>query len=333
MKYARQIMQYKCRHDLGWNGEGNLGDCVQNLAVRNIYAKANIADADLHKVNRDEIPTYDGPECKLVMQGWFGDYVGTFPLPWTDKIHPIFIGFHLNKSNNTRERFLHEEIHLRMKEYQPIGCRDRNTRDFLRSHGLDAYFSGCMTLTFDRRATEPRNGKIFIVDLRPGLKKRLPNRILKQADFSITHQYFWDKYPITKSAADKFEADAEKVLARYKNEAKLVITSRIHVAMPCVAMGIPVVFITDAPNDERFDVLRGILPVYTKHDIRFINWNPGAVDNTEMKNAIINNAIAQITGKNTHDARQKLEQVTENMQPIEFLPWYVKAFRRIFNKK
>lgn len=331
--YARMNMQYKCLQELGWDGEGNLGDCIQNLAVRNLYSKINIFDSDLIKVNRDDIPTYSGPECSLVMQAWYGDYMGTFPLPWTDKICPIFLGFHLNKVNNTRERFIKENIHEKMKPFMPIGCRDRNTRDFLLNLGVDAYFSGCMTLTFDTRTKQPEKGKIFMVDLRPRIKKYIPKKILKQVDEYITHQYFWDKYPITSAGANKFEKDAEKILNRYKNEAKLIITSRIHVAMPCVAMGIPVVFITEAPNDERFDVLRGILPIYTKRDIRYINWMPCPVDITELKQAIINNAIAQITGKNTAEARQNLTNITENMRPIQFLPWYVKLFRKLFNKK
>jgi len=35
---------------------------------------------------------------------------------------------------------------------------------------------------------------------------------------------------------------SEEILSYYKDNAKLMITSRFHCAMPCIAMGIPVIF-------------------------------------------------------------------------------------------
>lgn len=332
VNFARLIMQYRCLRNVGWTGEGNLGDCIQNLAVRGIYARTGILDSDLIKVNRDDINTYDGKKCALVMQGWYGDYMGTFPLPWSDKISPIFIGFHLNKCNGTRERFVREGIHEKMKHFAPIGCRDRNTRDFLRGLGVDAYFSGCMTLTFEKRDKEPENGKIFIVDVRPSILKKLPRKILNQADKTVTHIYYFDQDVIDENTAEQFERDAENVLNKYRTEAKLVITSRIHVAMPCVAMGIPVIFITKNPADERFDVLRGILPVYSKHDIRYINWHPQAANIDELKQKIIQNAVAQITGDKSKQTIQELERITENLKPIEYKPLLIRKIHNLIRK-
>lgn len=76
----------------------------------------------------------------------------------------------------------------------------------------------------------------------------------------------------------EFEQYARHILERYRLEAKLVITSKIHVAMPCVAMGIPVVFITDEPNNIRFDVIQGILPIYSYKDMNYVNWSPEPVN-------------------------------------------------------
>lgn len=328
--FARMYIKYTYKTEQDFFNLGNLGDCVQNIAVENLYKKLGIAPNDLLHVNRDELPDYNGTKCKLVMQSWFGYTNKTFPLPWSKKIEPIFIGFHISSGNHGREHFITNNVHTAMAEFQPIGCRDRNSRDFLKSFGLDAYFSGCMTLTFDKRESEPSDGKIFIVDVNRKSLNKIPNRIKRCADFSITHLYKFDKYPITENDAQTFEDTAREILNRYKNEAKLVITSRIHVAMPCVAMGIPVIFITDRPYDERFDVLRGILPIYSYRDIYWINWNPTAPDITILKSAIIDNAIAQITGKNQIEQRKKLETITEALKPIEFLPKPIKLFRKIF---
>ena len=332
IRYARIVNQYKYEmqkrpNDGLWPRDGNLGDCIQSLAVENIYKKAGVATEELLFVNRDDINKYDGEKCRLAMQSWFGDYANIFALPWTEKITPIFIGFHLNAMNHTRERFFHEEIHKKMKPYEPIGCRDRSTRDFLQALGVNAYFSACMTLTFDERNETPKDGKTFIVDLDKKVAKKMPKHILKKADHSITHFYYWNEYPVSEKGAKEFEDHARQTLERYKNEASLIITSKIHVAMPSIAMGIPVIFITDNLDNERFDVLKGILPLYTYKDIKRVNWNPKKADISELKKAITENAIAQISGINVAESANKLNSVTNNLKCVNFLPKHLRFIR------
>ena len=331
MHFAR--MKYKYLYDMQkyptdwdrWPRDGNIGDCIQNLAVENLYRELGISDETLLKINRDEIPFYNGDKCILPMQAWFGNYAGTFPLPWSSQIEPVFIGFHLNKGWQTRERFLREKIQERMEPFQPIGCRDRNTRDFLISLGLDAYFSGCMTLTFPKRESNPENGKIFVVDITDTTKNILPEHIKQQADYSITHFYYYNQYPVTEEGALLFENQARKILARYKNEAKLVITSKIHCAMPCIAMGIPVIFIHEENNvNERFDVLKGIVPLYSPYEPYEIDWNPAAVNIDDLKIAIKENAFFRISkaaekfglplNKTYNSSDEK--QIRDNMETI-----------------
>jgi hypothetical protein len=293
---------------------GNIGDAIQNLAIENIYRKmGGVKVTDLLLVNRDEINVYDGLPCKLTMQGWFGYCASAFPLPWSDKIEPVFIGFHLSSINDTREKFIAEKIHLKMKPFEPIGCRDRNTMRFLQELGVNAYFSGCMTLTFDTRTKTPKNGKVFIVDLTKKAMKRLPQKIKDIADMSITHFYYWNR-PISCEEALEFEQEARKILNRYRDEACLVITSRIHVAMPCVALGIPVIFVHENSKDERFDVLHGILPIYHPRDMAWIDWTPKAVNIDKLKSAIIKNAIDRINQKTDKSSMQELEQIMNELE-------------------
>lgn len=204
-----------------------------------------------------------------------------------------------------------------MKAFEPIGCRDRSTCDFLRSLGVNAYFSGCMTLTFDKREKEPVNGKIFLVDPTRKTLKKLPHWIREQADTSITHFYYWNQYPVTLQGAQDFENEARHILQRYKNEARLVITSKIHAAMPCVAMGIPVIFIHEEADNVRFDVLDGILPRYTPKDMPFIDWNPKAADISELKQALIANALDRILQKEDKQAIETLNRLTARLKPIK----------------
>ncbi len=324
-QYARIFNQYKYQmqkrpDDALWPRDGNIGDCIQSLAIENLYRKIGIAVETLTLINRDDIRTYrggGGTRYVLPMQAWFADYAGVFPLPWSDEIEPVFIGFHLNTIHHTRERFIREKIHEKMKAFEPIGCRDRSTCDFLRSLGVNAYFSGCMTLTFDKREKEPVNGKIFLVDPTRKTLKKLPHWIREQADTSITHFYYWNQYPVTLQGAQDFENEARHILQRYKNEARLVITSKIHAAMPCVAMGIPVIFIHEEADNVRFDVLDGILPRYTPKDMPFIDWNPKAADISELKQALIANALDRLLQKEDKQAIETLNRLTARLKPIK----------------
>lgn len=315
----------------GWKKEGNIGDCIQNIAVEELYKKIGIQPNELTLVNRDNLQNYQGKPIKLVMQAYFSYAYGHFPFPWSDNIYPVFLGFHLNSTNKSRKIFIKKDMFKKLQPFEPIGCRDRNTRDFLISKGIKAYFSGCLTLTLDKRETEPENGKIFVVDVYKKAFKKLPKEILDKADFSITHVYPWDKNKeIDYNDAIEFENKAREILKIYKEQASLVVTSRIHVAMPCIAMGIPVVFIAKNVNNERFDVLQGIVPIYDYRDIKYINWNPEAPDISEFKKVVIENAIAQIKEtQNRAETIEELNKVTSQMFSIRYLPKYLHFLRKI----
>ena len=90
---------------------GNIGDAIQNIAVENLYRKSGIPTDSLSLINRDEINSYDDTKVKLVMQSYFADAYGVFPFPISKNIEPIFLGFHLNPTNNSRKKFIKKQIH------------------------------------------------------------------------------------------------------------------------------------------------------------------------------------------------------------------------------
>ncbi len=62
----------------------------------------------------------------------------------------------------------------------------------------------------------------------------------------------------------------------------MVITSRLHVAAPCLAMGVPVIF-AKSYVDHRYDVLEPFIPLYGEGDFASINWQPEAIDMEQTK--------------------------------------------------
>lgn len=293
MKYAKlwyrypYTMQSKPRGE-NWDRVGNLGDCIQTYAIDQLYRKLSITST--LKLYRDQLPTYSGEELIVPMQGWFGDVYNTSSLPASAKIVPAFFGFHLSDQGETIKHVSSPEILRWLQRFQPIGCRDIFTKDLLQDFGIRSYFSGCMTLTLDKRRNEPKNGKVLVVDVPDGCLKTIKERLTGEDIEELTHYHYFSQYPVTDEGADEMYQSAVERINYYREKARLIITGRIHCAMPCAAMGIPVVFVTLYPNDVRYSVIKKILPIYTPADLRFIEWPREAPDMEALKVQMIRNA-------------------------------------------
>jgi len=207
---------------LSWNGN-NIGDDIQTIAVMQ-----HIPPVDVF-LNREELNSYDGPELLLVMNGWFLRDVRNWPP--SKAIRPIFFGFHVRRG--ARETVARHVDYLR--RFQPIGCRDRGTFEFVRSLGVEAYISYCSTMTFD--APEDRSpDSLYLVEASlddvPKRLRRSHGLIVRE----VSHRFI-DVPTATRLGY------AKELVRTYGRTAGMVITSRIHCALPCVAMGIPTLFI------------------------------------------------------------------------------------------
>lgn len=262
----------------------NVGDNIQSLA-----AKQFLPQVDLY-LNRERLGEYSGEKVKLIMNGWFTHNIHNW-VP-SDNIDPVFVSFHMN--NTAAPYMLSEKGIAYLKKHQPIGCRDQFTANILNEKGIDAYFTGCLTLTLDSYKVDDseRGDKIYIVDPlynypRPEkvfynpkltlknilngtafqlgkknkhLKNFIGDDVLKSAEF-VNQEPPSNTY----SDEEKFQM-AEDLLNKYAR-AKMVITSRIHCALPCLALGTPVIFVNgfDSFVDScRFD---GILELFNRIDI------------------------------------------------------------------
>lgn len=260
----------------------NLGDYVQSTA-----AKQFLPSTDAF-IPRDHMNSYHGDSMKMIMNAWYMDIPENFP-PSKD-IEPLYVSIHINST--IVDKIFNPESIAHFKKFQPIGCRDFYTRDLLISKGIDAYYSGCMTLTLGE--TYKRNNvtdDVYFIDVMydsmtlPELIRqplRFGKRILNGRAFEFTHRnkvlrkYFEDE--LIENA--KFETQiipyisaeegfklADDFLKRLAN-AKLVVTSRIHTALPCLAMGTPVIFVNGGFKNKidncRFD---GLFDFFNRIDV------------------------------------------------------------------
>ncbi|EAJ6225618.1 polysaccharide pyruvyl transferase family protein [Campylobacter coli] len=260
----------------------NLGDYIQTIATRNAIDSFD-KNVDFQFYDRDNFNFYDKKESICVMQGWFADDYSFLP---NERIFPIYIGTHFTK--RMQEYF--DILNIDFKGFE-IGCRDLSTLEYFNQKGANAYFSRCLTLTLPKREINSNQTSIFLVNLNDEITTFLPEFIKKEG-IAVNQKSIKIQNRVLKNEWQKCYKEAQDILEKYASEAKLVITTALHCAAPCIALGIPVILIQENNNQEdRFSALRGILKVYSLDDLKNnrINFNPGTVDIEILKEMMILN--------------------------------------------
>lgn len=133
----------------------NIGDYIQALASSQFLPHVD------GFIQRERLDEYSGDPVSMIMNGWYMHEPKHWP-PSPD-INPLFVAFHLNVL--AENEMMSPSGIAYLKKHQPIGCRDQRTADVLKKHGIDAYFSGCMTLTLGTKfKSAKRSGKVYFVD-------------------------------------------------------------------------------------------------------------------------------------------------------------------------
>jgi hypothetical protein len=251
--YKRLKETYKLKSfAVMWANTLNIGDDFQTLAAINLLRKNNINNFKF--INREKLSEYDGEPVFLIMNGWYMHDITKFPP--SPKITPIFISIYINNENIVKQNVNY------FKKYEPIGCRDIYTTNLFKKYNIKSYFSGCLTLTFDEYPQKSNN--IYIVDLKGSnggrLDKKSINLKLNYDENNI--EYINHNYFLTTKEQNDIQyrlKEASNLLDKYK-KAKLILTSRLHCALPARAFNTNVKFIHENYyTDKRFKGLESIL--------------------------------------------------------------------------
>ncbi|MFN8339049.1 MAG: polysaccharide pyruvyl transferase family protein [Saprospiraceae bacterium] len=259
----------------------NIGDYIQSLAVKQFLPE------DVIYVNREELKDYNGDDVKIILNGWFLHNIDQWPP--SAKINPLFISFHLNI---LAKSLLESKENINyFRKYNPIGCRDKFTQELLADAGIQTYLSNCVTLTLGKSYKRNEGHEILFVDVFPKMYRRkvlilellkqirvgsLKNILLKFKTLIFKYKKASYRDELLKSLFDesilklKIEIEhdcfdennhdrrfqkADNFLKRYST-AKVVFTSKIHCALPCLAIGTPVIFIKGQDLNNEIDECR-----------------------------------------------------------------------------
>jgi hypothetical protein len=260
----------------------NLGDHIQIISGLRLLSRLGIEptrfiDRDNEIQSASGLDEEDGP-VGILLNGWFKTNRAEWPPH--PKLAPLIYGFHIRLFQSP-ELISDASIDF-FRRHQPIGCRDVCTETLLRSKGVEAFTSNCLSLTLSRRIDDPKTQtEVFVVSRDERIRDRLPP--------SIGPYTFVNHYSGSNDFATNM-ARAEQLLETYRSRAKLIVTTMLHCALPAIAMGIPVVVFyplndetAHASDRERFSSLDGIVRVHRFEEIENVDWNPKSVDVGEIK--------------------------------------------------
>ncbi|MDD6055231.1 MAG: polysaccharide pyruvyl transferase family protein [Helicobacteraceae bacterium] len=295
----------------------NIGDYIQSIATKN--ALSSISNNSYSYFDRDSINFYNpnfaeneagGQIC--IMQGWFAESLRFLPSSY---LFPLFIGTHFAKK--AQDFLLHlNAINPYYFESKEIGCRDLCTLEFCKKVGFSAYLSRCLTLTLPKRLETKEQTQIFLVSLDTKHIELLPKQISQNANI-ISQQ----NIQLPSNTYKSYFQKAQDLLNLYKDKAKLVITSALHCAAPCVAMEIPTILIAkDEENFTRFSALDGILKIHTQSDLKEgkINYEVESKNIERLKEAML---------KNLHLSINKLCKKEADLKELQEIREFIANFK------
>lgn len=259
------VLTYNFKKNAGSQTHINIGDYVQTLAAMNVV---DISDwNDVAWVERESFKSRPKNQSKktnlkVIANGWYMHNNKSFPVnKW---ITPLFTSVHIDNRMKMSKRNVRT-----FKKFEPIGCRDIDTVKKLEGVGVQAYFSGCLTLAFPKYTKKRTKEIIFVVD-------NIHENMSGKSILSFEQFRNWKGYDLfLKSVHPEFkEEDLKKAtflgqlsdielsideqfnIAKERLEilkkADLVVTTRIHSLMPSMALGTRAILLMQNNKDHRF---------------------------------------------------------------------------------
>ena len=272
----------------------NIGDDIQSYAMEKFLPHT---DYLIDREHLDNFYTKTGEKVAALLGGWYLHKALNWPPSPFLKLLPI--SFHITTIEAKKFLTFVDYGASWLKKIEPIGCRDRGTMEELKRLNIAAYTSGCFTLTIRPLKNVEKHGKIVLTDLSDELVKFIQRRAATDTVF-VSHDV---KKPLLPKEAvafarnfkheddlptSHFPAQHDRAyhgnlyggnwayrravvegLLRFYQGASLVVTGRLHAALPAVALGTPVLMIKSAADmkNYRFSTFLPYLNCTTPEDL------------------------------------------------------------------
>lgn len=235
----------------------NMGDDIQSIAAKRFLPQVD------YYINRDRIGSYSVPcdePVGIIANGWYMNAPRRWP-PSDPLLQPLLVSIHLHTKSQRTTDVLSEPASLDyFRRFGPVGARDISTMEFLRNHDVESWLSGCLTLTLNPDPRVNKEEYVLAVDLPAdavaALRSRTDRPVIEVSPFHY----------VTLTRPERTQL-AEFLLMLYQS-AHCVVSSRLHAALPCLALGTPVlVLMNEKLQDGRLDGLSELVTKATNGDL------------------------------------------------------------------
>jgi hypothetical protein len=244
----------KYYYQIEGNVRNNIGDVLQGMVAKAFLPNDAIA------VDREALSNIDTNEPGLfIANGWYMHSFDKFPPPIN--INPVYISVHVSNSALLASKKIRDHF----VKNSPIGCRDIKTLRLFLGWGIPAYYSSCLTITTKPREIEnnKKNDDILLVD---NVDHPIPDEVKIKLEKMFNKSFIRISHdpPVVdvefKEYARSSEMHMNKLLEKYC-AASLVVTTKIHCALPCLGMGANVLFIHPNPEDPRLSTVKEFIDI------------------------------------------------------------------------
>ena len=295
----------------------NIGDDIQSYAASQYLPQID------YLIDRENIGAFipkENKKVKTIMNAWY--IHDKFNLTFSPYIKPLLISMHFKNfpyedGITVKSDYITKDTKKFLKENGPVGSRDHNTKELLDNLKIDSYFSGCLTLTikkFDNIkkekyicATNISEKELKILKTKTTLPIKVINQDIEKGSLSNL----------------SWEERKEKVIELLKTyqAAEFVVTTKLHCALPCLALETNVLVLYDDKFDDRMKTFKEYFNYVNRKD--FKNVDISSIKNSnkyvELRNKLI---------KKCENFINKKEDLTIDLNINEYKYFYNVLYER-----
>ncbi len=314
----------------------NIGDDVQSYAAECWLPQSDYM-VDIEEL--DQFKSEDDEPVATIMSSWYMWQKWNWPP--SKYVYPMWIGMHYNDIQRGRPRGMPSKWEYisngpgleYLKKYEPIGCRDYYTQDRFDELGIKNYFSGCITLTLKKRdLPKPEREYVVLVGVDKKVEKRV-RKVLEGTDIDLIILSPTRPEPSTNLSWQARKEEVEKYLGIYQN-AKCVLTFRLHCALPCLALETPVLLVRHSFASVRLKPYKKYLHTAYNNKVAngefddFILNPPENPDDYKIVRERLNKCITEFIKQAKEEKRKASELVRTEYTAQEVLEWQNKTMKK-----
>ena len=278
----------------------NIGDYIQSIAARQFCSNVPVY------LNREKLNEYKGDKVKLIMNGWYMHFPENWPP--SEDIVPLPVAIHINSTTynkmlsqkglqwfkqhepiGCRDRYTEQKLKDNGIKAYFSGCMTLTLGESYKKekpsdkvYFVDVYFyKNKRSFTFMSRLFAvliTNMSKINKLKRRMYRKGGFLKNVFNAAAFYLQYKNTFDEGVLMSAeyieheyaadfSHDYYFEEADNLLKKYAN-AKLVVTSRIHCALPCTGFETPVIYVQDKSQGVDSSCrLDGLLELFNILDI------------------------------------------------------------------